>query len=394
MAIFVLASFTSFSQVFDLLGDVSADYNIEDIAWKGDVLYAALGEGGVWYSVDEGSTWIQTTILPDAGFGNEAAFSLFVASNGDLIVGGNTAYNGSPFAGAVFRSSDDGVSWSAQPYEGLLGYEKSEKIVELSDGSLMMRGGQQKLFVSSLSSSEWTQVSSPGGVIFGFENINDLIFVVTNPSTGTAGTWVSSDLGTTWSRYGGNDTPVSAGTVTMAPIIKSGNYKYIGIGGTYEPRGLYRSGINDTLWVEVNSGLNSSGIYPICMTTDNGTIWMVFQATSGACRYTFTNDFGNSWVEPVEGLPTQGGSNPCVSKLMVFKSHLYTFANTSIYRQEDVASPSATGEKEYLNSKIDLYPNPVKYNMKVHFRNSTGTIRWEIINMYGQTVTGRLENYR
>jgi hypothetical protein len=59
----------------------------------------------------------------------------------------------------------------------------------------MMKGGQAKLFISTLTTSEWTQITAPGGVIFGFEKICDKAFVVTNPSAGIAGTWVTSDLG-------------------------------------------------------------------------------------------------------------------------------------------------------------------------------------------------------
>ncbi|MEZ5199684.1 MAG: hypothetical protein R2764_25870 [Bacteroidales bacterium] len=79
----------TFSQVFDSIGVISPDYNIEEITSKGDMLYAAAGEGGVWYSSDEGYSWTQTSPLPDAGFGQEAANSICAASNGDIIVGGN-----------------------------------------------------------------------------------------------------------------------------------------------------------------------------------------------------------------------------------------------------------------------------------------------------------------
>lgn len=386
LAIIAFVSITTFSQVFDLLGEINPEYNIQDIESKGDLLFAALGEGGVMVSSDEGFTWSATSPLPDAGFGQESAYSIFAASNGDLIVGGNQTYNGAPLSGSVFRSSNNGTTWSFQTFDGLTGYEQSGKIVELSDGSLMMRGGQSKLFISSLSSTEWTQTISPGGVIFGFENINDEIFVVTNPSTGTAGTWVTSDLGTTWSRYGGNGTPVSGGTVTMAPVISTENYKFVCIGGTYGQKGVFRSGINDTLWVEMNNGIGSSGIYPICMATDNETIWMVFQDTGGGCNFTSTSDFAANWETPVAGLPQQGVGGPCVPKIMVFKSHLYTYANTSIYRIEDVANPSATGKQKYINDNIEVYPNPVTSQLSIRFKKSSINCQWEVLNVFGQEI--------
>ncbi|RLD61867.1 MAG: hypothetical protein DRJ05_01650 [Bacteroidetes bacterium] len=388
IAIFTMSITLSFSQVFDSLTVIHPDYNIQDIARKGDVLYAALAEGGVMYSSDEGFTWTATADLPDAGFGDEAAYTILTASNGDLIVGGNTNYSGNPLGGAVFRSSNNGTSWSAIAVEGYAGYEKSEKIVELPNGNLMMQAGQSKLFVSSLSSNEWTQCTSPGGVILGFEAIGDMVFTVTNPAGGNAGTWVTSDLGQSWQRYGSNGSPIGSGTVTIAPVIKSGDYKYIGIGGYYDPKGIYRSGINDTLWVEVNNGLNSSGIYPICMATDNQTIWMVFQDAGGGCSFTSTSDFGDNWAEPIQGgLPQQGVGGPCVPKMMVFKTHLYTFANKSIYRIEDVAIPASTGEIEYKDNYVDVFPNPVSDQLNIKIKK-TGILngKWEIINIYGQVM--------
>ncbi len=377
----------SFSQVFDSLTVIHPDYNIEGLAWKGDILFAALGEGGVMYSSDEGFTWNATSQLPDAGFGQEAANSILVASNGDLIIGGNLNYNGAALGGAVFRSSDNGSAWTGEPYEGLGGYEKSGKIIELPDGGLMMKGGQSKLFVSSLTTTEWIQCTSPGGVIFGFEAIGNIIFTVTNPSTGTAGTWTSTDLGQSWWPYGGNGTPVSGGTVTLAPIIHTSDYKFICIGGAYDLKGVFRAGINDTLWMEKNNGIDNFGIYPICMATDNQTIWMVFQDAGGGCYFTSTSDFAENWETPVMGMPQQGVGGPCVRMLMVFKSHLYSFANKSIYRIEDVASPSSTGELEHGNGSIDVYPNPVTNQLNIKL-NKAGNINgtWEIISIYGRVL--------
>ncbi|MCB0822993.1 MAG: T9SS type A sorting domain-containing protein [Bacteroidales bacterium] len=383
----IMMSQAAFAQVFDSITEISSDYNIQDIAKKGDILFAALGEGGVWYSEDDGFTWNQTSAFPDAGFGQEAAMSLLIASNGDIIVGGNQLWNGAALGGSVFRSLDNGATWNGTTYEGLGGYEESGKIVELSNGDLMMQAGIDKIFASSLSSNEWTQTNAPGGVIFGFENINDVVFVVTNPAGGNAGTWVTSDLGQTWTRYGGNGTPVSGGTVTIAPILKSSEYKFIGIGGSYEPRGLYRSGINDTLWVDVNNGLNTFGIYPTCMATDNQTIWMVFQEASGGCNFTSSTDFGDNWAEPVQGLPQQAGSAPCLSKLLPFKTDLYTFANKSIYRLEDVVSPNSVSHPKQNNIDFKVYPNPNtgRFNIAISTANKEA-VTITVFNMTGSII--------
>lgn len=376
------------AQIFDSLGVISPGYEIEDLCSRGNTLYAAMGAAGVWNSNDDGATWTATSPLPDAGFGEEWAFCIHAASNGDLIVGGNTVYNNAPFSGAVFRSSDDGASWTAEPFTGLLGYEESRKIVELSNGDLMLLGGQDKLFSSSLSSSEWIQTNAPGGVIFGFEQINDEIFVVTNPSAGNAGTWTSTDLGASWERYGSNGTPIGTGTVTLAPIIRSGNYKFIGIGGTSDPRGMYRSGVNDTLWLEKNNGLGDSGIYPTCMATDGVSIWMVMQGIDN-CMFTSTADYGENWETPAEGLPMEGGSNPCLEKMVVHGTDLYTYANESVFRMEDVAVPTSVDEALVYDSGFSVYPNPATQEVYVSFKNIqnlSDQIEINIIDVSGKLV--------
>ncbi len=387
IAIITMSTTFSVSQVFDSLTVINSEYGIEGLAWKGDDIFAAVGEGGVMYSSDEGYTWNETSELPDAGFGQEAANSIFVASNGDLIVGGNLNYNGAALGGVVFRSSDNGIEWTAEPFEGLAGYEKSKKIIELPNGDLMMHGGQTKLFTSSLSNNTWTQITAPGGVIFGFEVIGNEVFVVTNPSAGTAGTWVTSDLGASWQLYGGNGTPVSGGTVTIAPILNTTNYKYIGIGGSYGLKGVFRSGINDTLWVESNNGIDNFGVYPICMATDNQTIWMVFQSAGGGCYFTSTYDFANNWEEPVMGLPQQGVGGPCIRMMMVFKTHLYTFANNSIYRIADVAAPNSVSEQNIVEKEIKVYPNPGNGQINFEFTlENRSDVKLNITDLTGQVV--------
>jgi len=386
IAIILIASSSAFSQILDSLGVISPGNEIRDLAVKGSTLHAAVGQGGVMYSNDEGFTWTACSPFPDNGFAEEWAYSILVASNGDLIIGGNQVYNGAPLGGACFRSSDDGQNWTAVTIDGFAGYEQSGEIVELSDGSLMMRGGFQKLFVSSLSDENWTQITAPGGVIYGFEEINNEVFVVNNPAGGTAGTWTTIDTGESWQRYGGNGTPVASGTVTMAPVLQSGDYKFIGIGGTYEPRGMYRSGVSDTLWVQKNNGIGESGIYPICMATDHITTWMIMQNQSGTCKFTETANYGDNWTAAESGLPNSGGSAPCPEKMVVFGTHLYAYSQESIYRKAGVAVPLSVDENQLSEENISLYPNPVQNELNLIFDQAIENGNWSILNLRGQLI--------
>ena len=189
-----------------------------------------------------------------------------------------------------------------------------------------------------------------------------------------------------WYRYGSNGTPVGQGTVTIAPIIKSGDYKFIGIGGTYDPRGMYRSGVSDTMWMEKNNGISESGIYPISMATDNVTIWMVMQNIAGTCMFTSTIDYGENWEEPVAGLPIEGGASPCIEKMIVFGNDLYAYSGESVFRKEDVAIPVSVSEDRMPVESLRLYPNPVTDQLHIEFNNAVDRTSVEIINANGQVL--------
>jgi len=66
---------------------------------------------------------------------------------------------------------------------------------------------------------------------------------------------------------------------------------------------------------------------------------------------------------------------------------LYTYANTSVYRKEDVAIPSSTGNSKYLNEElISVFPNPVSDILTIKFQILGDDFNWEIINIHGQEM--------
>lgn len=385
--IFVLYT-TLQAQQFDSLTTIINGKNIEDIASDGNHMFAALADSGVFISNDQGMTWSPCATLPDAGFGQEGAFALLVASNGDLIVGANTLFNGSPFAGVVYRSSNNGNSWTQAPVTQMGGYETADIIVELPNGDLLMKTSVNKIFKSSISDTAWTQVTTPGGVVLGFNAIGSTLFAVNNPAGGTAGIWYSTDGAATWMRYGVNGTKLNLGSVTITPILASGNYKFVGIGGTGADKGIYRSGLNDTLWTLENTGIPNNYVYPSAMTTDQSTIWMVFEGVN-QCYLTSTTDFASSWSNPIGNQPKHAGSAICMKKLLVHKTHVYGFVNGSLYRIANAAQNNASTSSEVLPTAIDVFPNPITngdltIDIKSSYSSRVGNIT--ISNLMGQTL--------
>jgi hypothetical protein len=381
-----LFSLNTFAQPFNSLGEISAGNTIYDLTYKGNTMYAAMGIAGVFKSVDEGITWTPTGVLPNLGFGDEAAFSLLVASNGDIIAGGNALYNGAELSGIVFRSSDDGATWSGFALTGLTGYERSGKIIELPGGNLMMQGGNTKFFTSNLSITNWTQVTSPGGVIRGFHFEGNNVLVMNNPAGGTAGLWYSNDLGTTWDRYGTNGTNLDQGTVVLAPMVTTTNYKFIGTGGASGDNGIFRAGNGDTSWVSKNNGITNTYYYPTCLATDNTTIWMIFEGIS-QCYLTSTTDFGENWSTPVGGQPHNSVGTYCMEKLVPFSTNLYGYTDSTLWQIPNVVSTLGINQNVNQNSSILIFPNPASSVFSVDSYNiERQLLQINIYNINGALV--------
>jgi hypothetical protein len=352
----ILFSLSTFAQSFSSLGEILTGATIYDLTYKGNTMYAAMGANGIYKSIDEGLNWTPCGTMPDPGFGDPAAFSLLVVSNGDIIAGGNMLYNGAEFSGIVFRSSDDGASWNVVTVTGMAGYERSDKIIELPGGNLMMQGGNTKFFTSTLSTTNWTQVTSPGGVIRGFHHEGNNVLVMNNPAGGTAGLWYSDDLGATWSRYGTNGTNLDQGTVVLAPMATTTNYKFIGTGGASGDNGIFRAGNGDTDWVAKNNGISETYYYPTCLATDNTTVWMIFEGVLN-CFLTSTTDFGENWSSPVGGQPHNSVGTYCMEKLVPFSTNLYGYSDTTLWQIPNVVT-LATNQNFIENSSILMFPNP------------------------------------
>lgn len=189
-----IISTQAFSQ-FDSICEVLPGQKINDIATKGNTMFAAMGTDGVYKSTDQGYTWSPCTALPDAYSGPETAQSLLIASNGDLFVGGNSefSFTGPPLSvsGVVFRSKDDGTTWTFNLIPEMTGTAYAGQIIELSGGKLWMLAGFQEFFTLTLTDTLWTKTTTLGGQITGFMHVDDTV-IASNFGI-NSGLWYSSN---------------------------------------------------------------------------------------------------------------------------------------------------------------------------------------------------------
>jgi hypothetical protein len=354
---FIIMSTQAFSQ-FDSICQIVAGQEIQDLVVKGNTMYAAMGTDGIFKSTDYGYNWTACAALPNAYTGNETAHSILIASNGDLIVGANAEYSfvGPPLSlsGIVYRSQDNGSSWTSELIPEMNGTSYAGKIIELSGGKLFMQAGFQDFYTSTLTDTLWTKVTALGGNVNGFMNVNDTIIAINSGSN--AGLWFTANYGLSWSKYGSDTATIGAGTNGISPMVQAGGYKFIGNSGQYSDEGIWRSALHDTIWsLKYDVGANS--FYPYSLATDNQSLWLVYYSHSGnQCYFTSSSDMGDSWTNPIGNIPMDSiVSAGCMEKLLPFGNDIYSYTNGTLWRMSGVANSI----EENLNPlKASIFPNP------------------------------------
>lgn len=376
-AFLLVCTYASIAQTWTLTGTVSSTDNIQDIAARGNTLFAAAGPAGVYNSTDGGVTWAKLADLPDAGFGDEGANRIIIGANGDIIVSGNMYYSGAQLGGVVFRSNDNGASWTSSVVAGMGGYEAAGTIVELPDGTLSMRGGTSNIYTMFPDSTAWTKMTDPGGAISMLANYADTLFVITN----FAGLQYSVDAGTTWNPYGTNGTDLGSASPQICVMLTTNDYKFIGFGGS----GPFRSGINDTLWVSKKSGLPSP-VYTSALATDGNNIWIAYQesGSGNTCYSGVSSDNGDTWTPYPGNTPTNPTLPTCLRKIVPVGSDIFSFAGKDVYNISNVASNVLLPHE---NQKIHIFPNPAEDNFTIMIsRKSHQHLAIKIVDLLGKPV--------
>ncbi len=238
----------------------------------------------IFMSLTANAQWISTK-GPQGGY-----ISCFAASGTDEFAG--------TYAGGIFRSSDNGITWTAinnglpNKYIGALAVS----------GSYLFAGTRgQGVYFSSDNGENWTAVNS------GLTNtdITALLVSGTNLFAGTAGggVFLSTDYGSTWDSVSSGITNLS-----ITCLATNGSEIYAGTGGS----GVFRSTNNGASWNAANTGISSNYINSLVLTGS-----YVIAATYGDGVYR-SSDSGTSWAHANSGI-----TNMDVFALALLGSDLY-----------------------------------------------------------------------
>ena len=242
-----------------------------------NIVYAAAAGGGLWKSVDGGSSW---TPLTD-NFPRLASGSVAVDPNNPTTIyygTGELNFNidGYPGTGVLYKSTDGGVTWATEnlpPGGGL--YYTSKITVAPSNSSVVYASGYFDAYRSTDGGQTWTELDLTNGAVddIAVDPSNaDVVYAsygsgFSGDST-NYGIYKSTNGGTTWT-WLTNGLPPDSQVTRISLAIAPGNDKvlYAAINGN-------KPG---------SSTVDTNRVYK---TTDAGSTWTVLPSVSD------TTDFG------------------------------------------------------------------------------------------------------
>lgn len=187
--------------------------------------------GGIWRSTDDGGTW--TAVLPEAG--GDGTSVVFDPSSPGVAYAALGSYVGDT-ANGVYKSTDDGATWT--------------QLLANPTGTLNI--GRVSLAVGPPSTS-----GAPGELLAAIADASTCKSTSTGCSNDLLGVWVSTDGGTTWNQL--TNTPDFCGNAQNPSAGQCWYDMSVGI-DPQNPAVLYAGGNNqdppydDALTVSTNSG--------------------------------------------------------------------------------------------------------------------------------------------
>ena len=337
-----------------------AGVNVSSIVVKSpDGVFAASPDSGVYHSTNRGATWVRT--------GLRAASTLAVSPSGKIYAGasGGTSTGGAS-SGGVWRSSDDGVTWTKV---GLPNTAIPAIAIPASgpNRDAVFAGTDTVVFVTTDGGNGWHLTGSlahPGPVSFG---VQSLFATSAGPILAGAYQWGiyrSTDAGIQWVQVGASGETVYSFLEDPAGCLFATGWSSVHVstdgGGAFSPTGgsvggsfLTSLAMNSQGDIFVGMVNPSNGTY-VCRSTDDGQTWLptgmtyysvMTLATAGdtilaGCSEFFagvgggvhrSTDGGTTWTEMSAGLISRNVQALIRNSV----GHLFAATSQGVYRSTD-----------------------------------------------------------
>jgi photosystem II stability/assembly factor-like uncharacterized protein len=244
--------------------------------------YVAVASGGVWKTVNAGTTWTPV-------FDNEGAFSIGAIAldpkNTATVWVGTGEYNSQRSVGygdGVYRSDDGGKSWknvglktSEHIGKILIDPRDSNVVFVAAQGPLWSSGGERGLYKTTDGGKTWKAVIN----ISENTGVTDVVFDSSNPDIMYAASWQrrrhfytlvnggpesaiykSLDGGNTWTRLRSGLPPGDLGRIGLAVSPVDPNVVYATVEASGNLSGIFRSNDKGATWERMNPNI-AQGMY-------------------------------------------------------------------------------------------------------------------------------------
>ena len=299
-------------------------------------------EAYIFISKDEGATWeLDTTFRVDNHFDNGyltngiylPAPITFINDGTYLLAGIGDVYRG-----ALYRSTDNGISWSDN---GISWPESDSDLTEDFNsfcvlGEEIVAGTDHGVFISANEGRSWGAANlglydsntRRGYAISGLSNLGPYLFA----STYSNGIFRSGDDGNSWIKV--NFTSYAfQGLVAVGGRIFAAAFNQSGKPST---GGVFVSSDDGEAWVHADADLPDHGVGVICA---HGSYLFVGTETA----IFFSNDLGSTWTDISNGAPFGGATTG------LWTNGTYLFANSGggVWRYPLSLLPGFSQNKKY-----------------------------------------------
>lgn len=336
-------------------------------------VFAAASNGGVYFSPDNGDTWIQRN-----GSVPQMQAQCIVSNGTDLYVG-----TAGSFSAHILKSSDYGLNWTDITPPALQNWADVRSLLIVGNdiyATTMTGNGIFKSSLTNISSSSWSNFDN------GLPSNKDVFSMVAVGNDLVAGTygqgvWTSPQNSANWTATSGN-----SGSHIRA-VGANGNTVFAGTvsGNIY----FSRSTDGGANWTPSNSSYFSNKyIYSILTQGNNIFVGIEYEGIR------MSNDNGINWGTYNTGFQDSQNNWYCNHlnvRSMVFSGNMM-FAGTDcgVWRTNcdvsivpmNITNP--TGIKEInVAGSISIYPNPANDQVII---SNTNNYNVKIIDMLGKTV--------
>jgi hypothetical protein len=236
------------------------------IVMMGGYMEEVTNYNDVWRSTNNGVTWTQQTA--SAGWTARLSHTSVAMTDGSIVLmGGKTSFPPAALAvvNDVWRSTDNGATWTQQTASAGWTARYGHTSVVLPDGSIVLMGGysstggyKNDVWRSTDNGATWTQQTASAGWTARYRHtsvvLTDGSIVLMGGGTPTLknDVWRSTDKGATWTQLtGGAEWSVRDDAVGV--VLSDGSIVLLGGFDGSSKDDVWRSVNNGTTWTIVNT---------------------------------------------------------------------------------------------------------------------------------------------